>query len=75
MIKLSLSTAFMLYLGSTLGVLLVLWVSNNIIQRKKKIVPYERSLVICEYCSKAYLDESIKHVTKCPECQSFNRSG
>lgn len=75
MLKLSLSTAFMFYLGATLSVLLVLWVYHNLVQRKKKIVPYERSLFVCEYCSKAYLEESIKHVTKCPECQSFNKSG
>ncbi|MFT5318351.1 MAG: Zn finger protein HypA/HybF involved in hydrogenase expression [Chlamydiales bacterium] len=75
MLKLSLSTAFMFYLGATLGVLLVLWIYYNMVQGRKKIVPYERSLFVCEYCSKAYLEESIKHVTKCPECQSFNKSG
>ena len=75
MLKLSLSTAFMFYLGTTLGVLLVLWIYYNLAQSKTKIVAYERSLFVCEYCSKAYLEESIKHVTKCPECQSFNKSG
>ncbi len=73
MIKLSLSNAFMLYLGFTLLVLLCLWVYYNLRMRKKTIVPYERYLFQCEYCHCQYLEEAYKAVTQCPECHSFNK--
>lgn len=72
MLKVSLSTAFMLYLGFTLVILLFFWLHHNFLQWRKG-VSYERNLYVCEYCSHAYLEESEKGVTQCPLCQSFNR--
>ena len=73
MIKMTLPNAFMLYLGGTLAVLLFFWIYHNLMMRKKKLIPYERRLLVCEYCSFSYLEELFKAVTQCPQCHSFNK--
>jgi uncharacterized paraquat-inducible protein A len=73
MIELSANTAFMLYLGMTLAVLLGIWTWQSYDSRRNKSISLEQELFVCEYCHFAYLEEGIKEVTRCPQCQSFNK--
>jgi len=73
-IELSPTSALMLYLCMTLAVLLGLWTFSHWSSRKKVIVVSEQELYVCEYCQCAYMDESAKEVTACPECKSFNKN-
>lgn len=73
MIELTFASAFMLYLCMTLFILFGLWVYHHYRTRRREILPCEQELVVCEYCSFAYLEESSKKVTKCPQCHSYNR--
>jgi uncharacterized paraquat-inducible protein A len=73
MIELSPTTAFMVYLGVTLAVLLGIWVTQHYRSKSKPTLPSEQKLQVCEYCHFAYLDDSNKGVSKCPQCQSYNK--
>jgi hypothetical protein len=73
MIELSTATAVMLYLFFTLVVLLGLFVYQHFFLQSKKVVLSEEELFRCEYCHFAYLAGHTKKVTKCPQCNSFNK--
>jgi len=73
MIELTFSTAFMLYLSLTLSVVLGIWGVTHFSSRKKKILPEEKLLRVCEYCHYVYLEESHKDVNRCPQCLSYNK--
>lgn len=73
MITLSASTLAMLYLASTLGFLLGIWIYQHYRDRKKRIVTISQELHVCEYCHFPYLDTISKAVTKCPQCSCFNK--
>lgn len=73
MIKVSSTTAAMIYLSLTMMVVLGLWVYHHYISRKKKIIIAEEELLVCEYCHFAYLASISKKLTKCPQCQCFNK--
>lgn len=73
MIVLSTTTALMLYLFFTLTLLLSLFAYQHFALRSKKIVVSEDELLCCEYCHFAYLADRAKTVTKCPQCNSFNK--
>jgi uncharacterized paraquat-inducible protein A len=72
MIKLSSTTALMLYLGFTLIAILAVWIYGHYTTRKKPILPLEKNLNLCEFCHFAYLDTLGKEVTRCPRCHSLN---
>lgn len=72
MIKLSLATAFMLYLGVSLFFLLGTWIYYHYKGRRKIIVQLQRELFVCEFCHYSYLKEGIEKVHRCPQCQSLN---
>ena len=63
----------MLYLAFTLITLMVLGVVSYLSSRKKLHLPPATSLCICEYCHHTYVADSAKKVSKCPQCQSFNK--
>jgi ribosomal protein L37AE/L43A len=73
MITLSPTSALMLYLCLTLTVLLGIWAFSHWSTRKKEIVVSEQELYVCEYCQSAYVAESQKGVTQCPDCGSYNK--
>lgn len=74
MIELSANTACMVYLCLTIGIVLGIWGYHHYTSRRRKIVLVERELLVCEYCSYAYLEDLGKAVTQCPQCQSYNKS-
>lgn len=74
MIELLPATAFMVYLLMTLIPLLGIWAYHHYRVRKTKVVTEAQRLLVCEYCSFAYLDDIGKKVTRCPQCQSYNGS-
>jgi uncharacterized paraquat-inducible protein A len=74
MIELTPATAFMLYLLVTLFVLLGLWIFQHYQKRHTSIIPVEKALRTCEFCHFAYLAEDSKAVSRCPCCQSFNKT-
>lgn len=72
MIELSPTTALMLYLGLSLLFLLGVWAYNYYAALKKRILPSEKELIVCEFCHFAYLDVSEKKISRCPRCNSLN---
>ncbi|MGZ3633635.1 MAG: hypothetical protein ACXU9U_05945 [Parachlamydiaceae bacterium] len=73
MIEISETTAFMLYLCLTLGSVLGLWLQQHYSKKNRKINLNEEQLYICEYCQFCYLENQVKPVTRCPQCQSYNK--
>ena len=73
MIELSPIMAIMIYLGMTLGILLSLWAYSHYQQRHKKLVTSDQTLKMCEYCAFAYLADTSKKISKCPQCLSYNK--
>lgn len=74
MIEVAPNTAIMLYLAISLTAILGLWLYSHASKRKKKIVTSEQRLLVCEYCHCAYVEDLTKEVTKCPDCNSFNKN-
>ena len=73
MIELTFATAFVLYLGCTLAILLGIWGYSHYQAKRKKILSYEQDLYVCEYCHYAYLEDTLKKINRCPQCNSFNQ--
>lgn len=73
MIELNPVTALMLYLALTLAMILSIWAAAHYRSRKRRFMPLEKELIICEFCHFAYLDSGAKKITRCPRCDSFNR--
>ncbi|MCB1111691.1 MAG: hypothetical protein H7A37_06075 [Chlamydiales bacterium] len=73
MIEVRPTTAFMLYLGAMLLLVLGAWCYTHFKTRKRKLTTLEKKLYVCEYCHFAYLDAIDKCNTQCPQCHSFNR--
>jgi ribosomal protein L37AE/L43A len=73
MIELNFTTAFMLYLGITLLSILGIWIFSHYRTKKQIIFSTEHALFVCEYCHFAYLEENIKELNKCPQCNLFNK--
>ena len=74
MIELSATTAFMIYLSLTLGTLLGIWIYQHYQSKNRETLPSEQKLNVCEFCHYAYLGDSAKNVSKCPQCHSFNKN-
>lgn len=74
MIEVAPNTAIMIYLAIFLAVIMGLWLNTHVVKRNKKIVTTEQKLLVCEYCQCAYVEDLAKEVTKCPECQSYNKN-
>lgn len=75
MIEISESSAFMIYLGLTLGPLLGIWVFQHYSRKHQKIDLSAQRLYVCEYCHFCYLDGQSLPITRCPQCQSYNKGG
>jgi len=73
MIELSSTSAFTLYLGITLGLILGIWVYHHLSSRRTKISILDQELLVCEYCQCAYLSNRGLAVTQCPQCHSYNK--
>jgi Zn finger protein HypA/HybF involved in hydrogenase expression len=74
MIELSASTAFMVYLGTTLAVLWCLWMYEHLKMRGRHILESTKPLLqTCEFCHHVYLEDPTKVVTQCPQCHSYNK--
>lgn len=74
MIEVAPNTAIMIYLAIFLTVIMGLWLYTHVVKRNNKIVTTEQRLLVCEYCQCAYVEDQTKEVTKCPECESFNKN-
>lgn len=72
MIELSPATALLLYLGATLLCLFGIWIFSHYRTRRRRFMPLEKELTVCEFCHFAYLDAGIKSITRCPCCNSYN---
>src|ERR1700722_4005455 len=73
MISVDKATALMLYLGVFLSLCLGAWLFSHMKGRRKVSLPPLYQLTTCEYCAYAYLSETGKPITTCPQCNSFNR--
>jgi len=74
MIEISPTTGLMLYLALTLIAILGVWLYSHYHSRKRCFMPPEKELIVCEFCLFAFLDTGAKKITKCPRCESFNKS-
>jgi hypothetical protein len=73
MIEISPDTAFLLYIGMTLLILLGTWTYHHYCSSKRKLVLMEYELSVCEYCHFAYLATRGDELTRCPQCKSLNQ--
>ena len=73
MIELSINGAFMLYLSLTIFFLISQWTWQHYYTQRKKSLPAQQNLYVCEYCHFAYLYDSQKKINQCPQCKSYNR--
>lgn len=74
MIEVAPTTAIMIYLALTLGVILGLWALRHYQTRNKKNVIERQALQVCEYCHYAYLSDLAEKFSKCPSCHSLNET-
>lgn len=72
MIKISPDIACMLYIGSLLLGLIILWWKWNTRLKKKEVVKLRSRRLTCELCKSEYLDESFTSFHKCPICGCLN---
>jgi hypothetical protein len=73
MIEVTFATAFILYLGFTLTIVLSIWAYSHYRGLQKPILSSEQELFICEYCHHTYLGDCIKTIHQCPRCGFFNK--
>lgn len=73
MIEVSPDTAFLLYIGLTLLVLLGTWCYSLYRSSKRKIILFKHELTICEYCHFAFLATRGEVLTRCPQCKSLTK--
>lgn len=74
MIEITPTTAFVLYLAMTLATLSGFWIYQHVHFRRKVIRTAAEYLFLCEYCQNAYIQDSSKEVTQCPNCLSYNKN-
>ena len=72
MIELTFNTLFILYLSLTLGIVLGIWIYSHYRTRRRVFFPVEKALCVCEYCHFPYVEESAKHLNRCPQCGLYN---
>lgn len=73
MISISITTAVWIYLSFFLSILTFIWLLHYLKNREKnKVSPY-KAMRICHYCHFPYLELSNKEISKCPQCQCFNK--
>lgn len=72
MIVVAPTTAIMLYLMSTLLMLLGIWALRHYKTRRHKVVTIEKELTKCDICHFAYLRDKAKPISQCPQCRSFS---
>lgn len=75
MIQLDLSTALCIYLSCNVVAILLLWVFYG--YRKREVVFKEDKEYVwhCSICAQTYIDSRDEHVSRCPQCGSYNSKG
>lgn len=74
MIDLTFNAIFILYLSVTLATILGIWIYSHYRMRRRTFFTTERALFVCEYCHFTYVEESVKHLNRCPQCGLFNKN-
>lgn len=74
MIEVQTTTALLLYLTLFLGICFGAWMFFHLKNRNKEILPPLYSLSTCEYCHYNYLSRHGEKLSKCPQCDSFNKA-
>lgn len=75
MIELDPHTAIMVYLFSTVSVLLGIWTHHHFSSKRQPAVRHTKDVLICEYCHSLYLEPvPFKEVTQCSKCLSYNKN-
>ncbi len=72
MIELTPNTALMLYLTVTLVLIFGIWCFQIFYKPKKKFEPMGQELCVCEFCHFVYLNNQVKKINQCPQCNSYN---
>ncbi len=73
MITLDIGTAIFLYLMFSLCAILVLWVSFERGGSFEKYTVEHKEVWLCEYCTYTYVDSTHDTISRCPQCDSYNK--
>ena len=74
MIEVSAETACILYLGTAIFTIMTIWLYQYIKNSRKEILSFTTKHFVCEFCHSSYLDNPNQSMTRCPQCQSLNKS-
>lgn len=73
MFEVTAATAAILYLSATLAFLFGIWLFQHQRSCKRVFLSKKEALFVCEFCHFAYVADTVKEVTKCPQCSSYNK--
>ncbi len=74
MIEVSPETACILYLAASIMAVIGIWLYQHKSSKKKEIVTFKTKHITCDFCTASYLDDAAKTYTRCPACQSLNKT-
>lgn len=73
MIKVDISTAFVVYLCLSLGVVLFAWIFFEYKFKVKRVNPEQKKTCRCPICAYVYIYDSEEDFSRCPRCDSINK--
>lgn len=73
MIPVGFSTAVLIYLLVTLVGVMIVWVRFERGESFKKYKMHPKEVWNCTVCAYTYVDSLHQELSKCPQCQSWNR--
>lgn len=72
MIEVNADTACMLYLASSLFVILGIWVIRHFFAKERFSSTISKGKRCCEYCGFMYLEETSIRLSRCPQCSMIS---
>ncbi|MBN2190186.1 MAG: hypothetical protein JW728_03150 [Candidatus Aureabacteria bacterium] len=74
MIKVDISTAFIIYLCLTLGLVLFAWIFFEYRFKVKRVNPQIKRTCRCPICAFVYIYDVEEEYSRCPRCGSINEN-
>ena len=73
MIKVDLAMAIVLYLVSSLMLVLAAWIWHELRHRQKSFEPERKTALRCDICLHTFIASTEKPSERCPRCNSWVR--